>query len=96
MMIQFVIKKELILLRADELNYELCRQMNQADKETGELAPRWVPFKYFASLDQAINRICDMKVRASDARTLAELKAVIEAVRDEVCRVWNTGGVVDA
>lgn len=91
MHIEFTIKNEPFLLRADEMNYELCRIFQQSDADTGELVDRWKPFKYFATLDQALNRIIDMKIRASNARTLAELKTVVEAARDEVCRVWRTG-----
>lgn len=91
MKVLFTIKNEQVLLRADEFNYELCRQMNQTDKETGEMVQRWVPFKFFASLEQAMNKIIDLKVRTSDARSIAELKAVLEAVRDEVCRTWAVG-----
>lgn len=90
MNIQFTIKNEQILLRADAMNYELCRIAQQTNIATGEVVDKWKPFKYFTSLDQALSRIIDLKVRASDARSLAELKTVVEAARDEVCRTWKT------
>ena len=89
MNIQFTIKNEPILLRSDELSYELCRQKSCIDKDTGQPVIRWVPFKFFANLDRALNKLIDLKVRSSDARTLAELKTVIEAAREEVCRTWR-------
>lgn len=95
MIIQFTIKNEPILLRADNLNYELCKLVTRKDRITGKQIQNWEPFKFFSSLDHALNKIIDLKVRASDARTLAELKATIEATRDEVCRMWsiNKGGI---
>jgi hypothetical protein len=91
MNIQIVIKNnDKILLRADESNYELCRIKRHTDKVSGKIIEEWVPEKYFATLGQALNRVIDMKVRASDARTLAELKIVIESAQADVCGVWDT------
>ena len=74
MNVQFTIKNEQVMLRADEQNYEVCKLSSRKDRDTGEECDEWVPFKFFASLEQALSRIIDMKVRASDARTLEELK----------------------
>lgn len=90
MNIQFTIKNEVIQLRADSMSYDLCKLVQRKDRDTGELVQSWEPFKFFATLEQALNKIIDMKVRASEARTLAELKSAIEEARDEVCRTWRT------
>jgi hypothetical protein len=81
---------EKVLLRADESNYELCRLKRHTDKASGEVIEEWVPEKYFATLSQALDRVVDFKIKASDARTLAELKADLEAARAEVCQVYDT------
>ena len=83
-------KSDKVRLRASELNYELCRLKRHTDKTTGETIEDWVPEKYFASLGQALNRIMDLMVKASDAITLCELKVAVEAARADICRAWDT------
>lgn len=90
MNIQFTIKNETTLLRADASNYELCKQVTRTDKTTGQKVQEWEPFKFFSSLEQALNKIIDLKIRTSEAKTLAELKHAVESARNEVCRVWDT------
>jgi len=90
MEVQFIIKNEPVLLRADDFNYELCRIKRRTDKDSGDTYESWEPFRFFASLEQALNRVIDMKVRASDAKSLSELKQAILDARDEVCRKWDT------
>lgn len=89
MNIQFTIKNEPILLRSDAQNYEICQVKNRTDEE-GNIVAGWEPVKFFASLPQALNRLVDMKVRASDATTLKELAADLEVARKEICSVWST------
>jgi hypothetical protein len=79
-----------VLLRSAENNYELCRLRNHTDPVSGEITEEWVPFKFFPSLGQALNRVLDLKVKASETRSLAELKAAVEAARAEICCVWDT------
>jgi hypothetical protein len=89
--IQFQLKSgEQILLRADENNYELCRTRNRTDRKTGKVVEEWEPFKWFASLEQAFNKIIDLKVKASDAHTLDELKQDLIAARQDVSTEWRT------
>jgi hypothetical protein len=82
-------KNEKVLLRANELNYELCWIKRHTDEVSGEVIEEWVPKRYFASLSQAMVRLLDLKVRASDARTLLELKADIEKGRAELVEAWH-------
>lgn len=91
MNVPFQIKNETILLRADSMNYELCRRKFRTDKDTGEKVEEWEPFKFFSTLEQALNRIIDLKVRASEARTLKELLLALETARQDVCGLWRTG-----
>jgi hypothetical protein len=89
MNIQFTIKNEQILLRADSLNYELCKIITRKDEVTGKDVEGWMPIKYFASLPQALNKIIDMKVRSSDAVTLKQLATDLKSAREEVNRAWS-------
>ena len=81
---------EKVLLRADDINYELCRPRFRKDKATGEVVEEWMGFKWYAGLDHALMRIVDMKVRASDATTLKELAADLVAAREEIRAAWST------
>lgn len=89
MNVQFTVGKQNILLRSDAQNYELCQAKTRIDKN-GNLVEGWEAFKFFQSLPQALNRLVDMKVRASDATTLKELAADLETVRQEIYLVWST------
>jgi hypothetical protein len=62
--------KDSILLRADESNYELCRLKRHTDKTTGEIVEEWVPERYFATLGQALYRVLEYKIRASEVSSL--------------------------
>ena len=79
-----------VMLRADDQNYELCRPGQRKNKETGEVVGEWVAYKWFASLDQALRRLVDMKLRTCDARSIEELRIELAAARAEVTAAWST------
>jgi hypothetical protein len=87
MQIPFTIKNETIYLTADDNNYCLSRQRerNRGDELVTELEF----FKWFATLDGALNRIIDLKVKNSDAKNLLELKQAVVDARDEVTSLWR-------
>jgi len=91
MNIEFTLKnKERYLLTADENNYQICRLKITENALTGEKAEGWVPFKFFGSIAQALNRIMDMKLRASDAKDLKQLMIDLLEIRKEITSVWST------
>lgn len=91
MNILFTLKNnEQVLLRSDPTAYELCKIRRDKDKDSGEIIESWESFKYFASLPQALNRIVDMKVRASDATSLKRLASDLESARAEIMAAWST------
>ncbi|MFD2704707.1 hypothetical protein [Salibacterium lacus] len=47
---------------------------------------RWREVKYCATIPQAARQILDLSVRQSDATSLAEVVAKMEAVRDDIDR----------
>jgi hypothetical protein len=81
---------EQIQLRSDSMNYELCRISRNTDPESGELVESFVPYKYFQALSQALSKILELKVRASDATDLKQLASDLEAARGELVSVWST------
>lgn len=90
MELEFDVKNELILLRSSDMCYEICRQRTRTDKDSGASVDFWEPYLYPATLEHGLTRIMEMKVKASCAKTLAELKAFIEGARAEICKVWDT------
>ena len=87
MLIPFQLKNETIYLSADENNYCLARQRERT--RDGVTTTELENFKWFANIGNALNKIIDMKVKASDAKNLSELKQVIESARDEVMQTWK-------
>jgi hypothetical protein len=82
--IEFQIGKDRVLFRSSDYSgYELCYLRTQKDEQV------WTPEKFFASIGQALQRVMEMKVRAADVRTLAELKAAIEKARADVVEVYQ-------
>lgn len=90
MRIDFTINEKRILLRADGLSAELCHLVCRKDIQTAERFYSWKPFIQFATLEQAVVRLIDMKARTSGATTLEEIKAAIDAAKDEVCSILKT------
>ncbi len=82
---------EPIMLRADSLNYELCKIRQRKDEVTGITENEWAAFKWYASLPQALSRLMEMKLRASDATTLVQLREDLESARHEIMAGWSTG-----
>ena len=79
-----------IMLRADAMNYEMCSPRQRMNKDTGIMEDEWSAFKWFASLPQALSRVLEMKVRASDATTLVQLREDLESARAEIMAAWST------
>jgi len=75
---------EKVLFRSSDYSgYELCWQRIQKD----ELI--WTPEKYFASIEQALQKIMELKIRAAEVRSLKELKLAIENARREIVETWQ-------
>jgi len=75
---------EKVLFRNCEYSgYEICWQRTQKDELT------WTPEKYFASIEQALQKIMELKIRAAEVRSLKELKAAVENARRELVETWQ-------
>lgn len=60
------------LLRSSDNCYELCFQRSQKGVET------WTPEKYYSTLSGAFTALLEMKIRASTATSVLEVKKAIE------------------
>ena len=75
---------EKVLFRSSDYSgYELCWQRTQK----GEIV--WTPEKFHASIEQALQKIMELKVRAAEVRSLRELKVTIENARREIVEAWQ-------
>lgn len=63
---------------------EMCAWKEEKDKDTGEMVSRLVPFKWFANISQAFDRVARMRVASANAATLKELVAEIKKIREDI------------
>ena len=82
--------REPVLLRYNDPNFELCWRGKVKDRDTGEESLSWEPKLYFMSPAQALSRLLTMRVGNSDARTLTELREVIEHTASEIMGAYST------
>jgi len=75
---------EKVLFRSSDYSgYEICWQRIQKDELT------WTPEKYFASIEQGLQKVMELKIRAAEVRSLKELKLAIENARREIVETWQ-------
>jgi hypothetical protein len=86
--IPFELKDETIYLIApDDLNYAFARKRERT--RNGITETEFIQYKWFSDINSALVRIMDLKVKRSDAKSLQELRLVIEQARKEVMEVWQ-------
>ena len=77
-----------VYLQSKDGQYELAEKLITKVKvdgvETGETIISYVAYKWITTLDAVIKTLLEMKIRASDASTLAELKSAIDQARREL------------
>jgi hypothetical protein len=82
--IEFNTGSEKVLFRSSEYSgFELCWQRTQK----GEAV--WTPEKFYATIEHGLQRVMELKIRAADIRTLAELKQAIEKARADIVETWR-------
>ena len=63
---------------------EFCKWVEQKDKDTGEMKPVLVPYKFYANIVQAFDRIARMRIASAQANDLKELVAAIKVIRFDI------------
>ncbi len=82
--IEFQIGSESVLFRSSDYSgYELCWKRTQKGEHV------WTPEKFYATIEQGLQRVMDLKIRAADICTLAELKRQIEKARADIVEEWK-------
>ena len=89
MNIPFMVGKEEIRLTADDKNFEIRKLKIRKDK-AGNSIEEWQPYLFLSSLESALSRILSLKVSASTATSLKELKADILSARNDIQAAWKT------
>lgn len=89
MNIQFTIGNETVALQSDNQNFMLAKPRTRTNKETGEQSVEWEGFSFHASVEHCLNKLLALKIRASEATSLKELKADIEQARSEIREQWG-------
>lgn len=64
----------------DDGTIEYVKWVTSVNSKTGEENANWSPYKFYASLEQALDKLFRMRVCNRDAKTLEEL---IRNVREE-------------
>lgn len=86
MEITFKIGKEEIVLTENKggSGFQLGKNTLVKDPDTGEKVKKNIGFNWFYNLPNAFNKLLELKIRASDARTLNELRGEIMKAKDEL------------
>ena len=65
---------------------EFCKWVEQKDKDTGEMKPVMIPYKFYANIQQAFDRIARMRIASAQANDLKELVTAIKAIRLDILK----------
>lgn len=84
MQIEIEVGNKTWMLRGGDRCVELCEQRNIKNKDTGEIRTEWSASKWYPHLLAAMNCLLEMKIRNSDATTLAELQIAIKQANEEL------------
>lgn len=81
---------DVVLRGCSDGTVEFCawHDVKEKDKETGEITikPQLVAYKYYASVEQAFNKIARMRIGSATATSLQELTEAIRDIRKDIKR----------
>lgn len=63
---------------------EFCKWQDSTDKDTKEVTTSLVPYKYYADVSQAMNKIMRMRIGSTNVTTLKELVLEIKNIREDL------------
>ena len=64
---------------------EMCG-WKEAKQDDGTYKSSLIAFKWFASIEQAFNRVARMRVSSYDAKNIADLVKGVKAIREDINR----------
>lgn len=68
----------------DDGNVEFCRMVDLKDPKTGKMKPTPVPYKFYPTIDSALDKLFRMRVNSRNATTLQELLQNVREEREEL------------
>jgi len=74
----------IVLRGTSDGTVEFCKWINDKDKDTGDITPRLIAYKYYADISQAFNKIARMRIGSSTATSIAELVGAIKQIRLDI------------
>ena len=84
MFIEIKIGKEDYAITSDKRNFILTRKTNFTDKKTKEKKVGWREEWYYGTLGGLLSGLFELKLRASDAKTMSELYEAVRMTKLEV------------
>jgi hypothetical protein len=87
------IGKEVAYIRSDSKNYMIGYDRHSVNKRTGETEVRFDPVCFYGNLSALFDSLIRMKVRASTARTLEELKLEIKKAKEDCLGYWDEAAI---
>ena len=76
-------------IAGDQQSWSIQQLRKRRDKTTGEPKTVWESYRWFTSLEAAVNYLGERLVRTSDAQTLAEALAETDRVTTKLCRALS-------
>lgn len=63
---------------------EFCKWGEATDSVTKEKRPALIPYKFYANIEQAFNRVFSMRVASCEADNIKDLVTGIKAIRADI------------
>jgi hypothetical protein len=76
-------------IQSDSADFMLCVPKVKIDKETKVKSDGWSPILFYGTLEGLLQNLYARKIRASDAKTIAELRNVMDETRKELLGVYG-------
>lgn len=81
--------KRPVMIRYNEGVWELCYMKTIGNKDTGEQYEIFCAEKWFSSLAGAMNKLAEIKIGNSNAKSIKELLKVIADVKSEITNTYK-------
>ncbi len=75
-------------LASDQYSWQILKRKTR--KRNGKSVEEWAPIKWYSTLENAITGFADFKLRASDAKALADLFKEQKKLKAGLCRSLHT------
>lgn len=72
-------------IAADRHSWTVQRRIRRKHRKTGELVTEWKSIMWLASLQQAVRELAELRLRTSDAETVADALAEVQRVVATLC-----------